>query len=105
MSAKLDIPDTIAGAIRLPEYRIKAELLNRLAITLYVQGLLSFGKAWELAGVGKYEFGVLLGERGVERHYTAAEIDRRFGRASPLFLSVWVPISSSIHSGNAESML
>ncbi len=74
MSAKLDIPDTIVGAIRLPENRIKAELLKELAVTLYAQGMLSFGKARELAGIGKYEFGVLLGMRGIERHYTAAEL-------------------------------
>ena len=74
MSVKLDIPDTIVGAIRLPENRIKAELLKELAVTLYAQGMLSFGMARELAGIGKYEFGVLLGMRGIERHYTVAEL-------------------------------
>lgn len=34
-----------------------------LAIALYSQELLSFGKARELAQMGKYEFGQLLGER------------------------------------------
>ena len=50
------------------------ELLIELAIALYTQDLLSFGKAWELAGMGKYEFGLLLGARGVQRHYTAEEL-------------------------------
>lgn len=74
MSIELDIPDSIVGAIRLPEKRIKEELLKELAVTLYAQGLISFGKARELAGIGKYEFGVLLGMRGIERHYTVAEL-------------------------------
>ena len=74
MSLELGIPETVVAAIRLPEPRIKEELLKELAVTLYAQGLLSLGKARELAGIGKYEFGVLLGQRGIERHYTVAEL-------------------------------
>ncbi|MBU4224990.1 MAG: UPF0175 family protein, partial [Chloroflexi bacterium] len=36
---------------------------------------LSFGKARELAGMGKYEFGRLLGERGIPRHYGREELE------------------------------
>jgi len=75
MSVQLHIPDTIAQAIRLPEERIVQELLVELAIALYAQGLLSFGKARELAGLGKYEFGRLLGERGVPRHYSREDLE------------------------------
>jgi len=75
MSVQLQIPDTIVQAIRLPEERIAQELLVELAIALYSQGLLSFGKARELAGMGKYEFGRLLGERGVPRHYGREEME------------------------------
>ena len=75
MSVQLQIPDTIVQAIRLPEERIAQELLVELAIALYSQGLLSFGKARELAGMGKYEFGRLLGERGVPRHYGREELE------------------------------
>lgn len=74
MSIELTIPDSVTSAIRLPEGRISKELLIELAIALYTQDLLSFGKARELAGMGKYEFGLLLGERGVQRHYTAEEL-------------------------------
>ena len=74
MSIELAIPDSIVGAIRLPEKRIKEQLPKELARTLYAQGLVSFGKARELAGIGKYEFGVLLGMRGIERYYTVAEL-------------------------------
>lgn len=75
MSVQLQIPDTVVKAIRLPEERIVRELLVELAVALYVQGLLSFGKARELAGMGKYEFGRLLGERSIPRHYGREELD------------------------------
>lgn len=75
MSVQLHIPDTVAQAIRLPEERIVRELLVELAVALYARGLLSFGKARELAGMGKYEFGRLLGERGITRHYGREELE------------------------------
>jgi hypothetical protein len=52
---KLQIPDSVVQAIRLPEERVDQELRVELAIALYAQGLLSFGKARELAEKGKYE--------------------------------------------------
>jgi len=75
MSVQLQIPDTIVQAIRLPEERIVQELLVELAVALYAQELLSFGKARELAGMGKYEFGQLLGKRGIPRHYGWEELE------------------------------
>ncbi|MDG6996873.1 MAG: UPF0175 family protein [Nitrososphaerota archaeon] len=75
MEAKLIIPDSVLQAIRLPEKRIQSELLKELAISLYDQGILSFGKARELAQLGKYEFGKLLGEREVSRHYGEEDLD------------------------------
>jgi len=75
MSVQLQIPDSVVQAIRLPEERIAQELRVELAIALYAQGLLSFGKARELAERGKYEFGRLLGERGVVRHYGQEDLE------------------------------
>ena len=60
MSVRVHIPDSVAQAIRLPEDRIDEELRVELAIALYAQRLLSFGKARELAEKGKYEFGRLI---------------------------------------------
>jgi len=77
MSVQVQIPDAVAQAIRLPEERMVRELLVELAIALYAQRLLSFGKARELAGMGKYEFGRLLGER---RSRGARETRRRGDR-------------------------
>ncbi len=71
---ELQIPESVVQAIRLPEDRIKQELMTELALALYSQGIVSFGKARELAGLGKYEFGVLLGHREIFRHYGADEL-------------------------------
>ena len=75
MGLQLHIPDSVLQSIRLPEERVARELLKELAIALYAQGFLSFGKARELAGMEKYEFGQLLGERGVLRHYGREELE------------------------------
>lgn len=75
MGIQISISDSILQAIRLPEQRIEQELLQELAIALYAQDILSFGKARELAQMDKYEFGQLLGRRGVLRHYGGEELD------------------------------
>ena len=75
MGLQISISDSILQAIRLPEQRIEQELLQELAIALYTQDFLSFGKARELAQMDKYEFGQLLGRRGVVRHYSLEELD------------------------------
>lgn len=74
MGLQLHIPDSVTQSIRLPEERMTEELLKELAIVLYAHGFLSFGKARELAGLGKYEFGRVLGESGVLRHYGREEL-------------------------------
>ena len=74
MDVELHIPASVAQAIRLPEERISQELLVELAVALYRQGILSFGKARELANMEKYEFGRLLGKREVLRHYGNEEL-------------------------------
>ncbi|MGJ3254029.1 MAG: UPF0175 family protein [Elainellaceae cyanobacterium] len=75
MGLQISISDSIVQALRLPEQRIEEELRRELAVALYAQDILSFGKARELAEMEKYEFGLLLSQRGVERHYGFAELD------------------------------
>ncbi len=75
MMIELQIPESVGQAIRLPEYRMKQELLTELAVALYSRGIVSFGKARELAGTGKYEFGRMLEERSVSRHYGREELE------------------------------
>jgi len=79
---QLNIPRSVADALSLPEGRKKQELQRELAVTLYREEMLSFGKARELADLTKQEFGKLLGERSVERHYGQEELeeDLRYAR-------------------------
>jgi len=74
MGLNLTIPDSVTQAIRMPEGRLNEELLRELAAALYAHGLLAFGKARELAGMGKHEFSQMLATRGVTRHYTREEL-------------------------------
>ncbi len=75
MGISLHIPDSIAQAIRFPEGRLERELIVELAVALYAQDALSFGKARELAGMTHTQFAQLLGERSVPRHYGSAELE------------------------------
>ena len=74
MGIQLEIPDDVAQAIRLPLEEQKEQLLLELAVALYARGILSLGKARELASLSKYEFGLLLGKRGIPRHYEAEDL-------------------------------
>ena len=67
MSSKIaiEIPREIIHATRMtPE-----ELRRELAIYLFQQGKLSFGKAREMAGMTVWTFQQLLGSRGIPIHY------------------------------------
>ena len=69
MSIILEIPDSISRAMRLPKKTQKHQLKTELALSLYAQGILGFGKACELAEMSQGAFGLLLGQRGIPRQY------------------------------------
>jgi predicted HTH domain antitoxin len=52
------------------------ELRRELAIYLFQQGKLSFGKAREMAGMTAWAFQQLLGSRSVPVHYTVEEYEQ-----------------------------
>jgi predicted HTH domain antitoxin len=74
MSLKLDIPDNVAQALRLPRAEAERELRKELALALYARGVLGFGKAQQLAGLSTWEFDELLGERGIVRPYNEDDL-------------------------------
>jgi predicted HTH domain antitoxin len=45
-----------------------------LAIALYAQSILSFGKASELAEMSRFAFAELVAQRDIPRHYTEEEL-------------------------------
>jgi predicted HTH domain antitoxin len=71
----LEIPGELAEALRVPPEEQVARLRQELAVRLYQKGLLSFGKARELAGMTKWEFHFLLGEEGILRRYDVEELE------------------------------
>ncbi len=71
----LEIPEDLAEALRLPPEERLSRVRQELAVRLYQKGLLSFGKARELAKMSKWEFHELLGVEGVVRSYDLDELE------------------------------
>jgi predicted HTH domain antitoxin len=71
----IEIDDDVYEALQVPEAERPQAMKQELAVSLYARGILSFGKARELAAVSKREFHALLGEREIPRHYTETELD------------------------------
>ncbi len=69
MTFHLEIPESVAGSLKLPVPEVEPRLRSELAVALYAQGILSFGKACELAGASRYAFADLIASRGIPRHY------------------------------------
>ncbi|MCJ7741300.1 MAG: UPF0175 family protein [Methanoregula sp.] len=72
----LKVPTDIVDAIRLPPDDIHAELQKELALALYKRGILSSGKACALAGLSRWEWVEILGQRKVSRHYTPSDLEK-----------------------------
>ena len=51
-------------------------LRQELAVRLYEKKILGFGKARQLAGMTKWEFGELLGQEEISRHYDEEEFNK-----------------------------
>jgi predicted HTH domain antitoxin len=74
MNITLHIPDSVARSLRIPEGEAEERLRQELAAALYAQGLLSFGKASELAGTSRFLFADVLAQRHIPRHYGQEEM-------------------------------
>lgn len=71
---QLAIPDEVVEALRVPEAEAETRLRQELALALYAQGIIGFGKARSLACLSVLEFGLLLGRRGIPRQYGEDEL-------------------------------
>mgnify|MGYP000044180712 CR=1 FL=1 len=73
MSSKvsLEIPQEILHATKMTPQELKREL----AVHLFQQGKLSFGKARELAEMSAWAFQQLLGSRGIPVHYDVQDYE------------------------------
>ena len=62
---QIEIPREVIRATRMTPQELRREL----AVHLFQQGKLSFGKAREMAGMTVWAFQQLLGSRGIPVHY------------------------------------
>ncbi|MEY7847742.1 UPF0175 family protein [Natrarchaeobius sp. A-rgal3] len=78
----INVPSDVYDSLHVPEDEREDVIRRELAIPLSREGILSGGKAHELAGLSHREFHRLLGEREVDRHYTDEELadDLEYGR-------------------------
>lgn len=67
----LELPGDVLSATRLTKSEIKVEL----AVHLFEQNKLSFGKARELAGMDVWQFQRLLGAHNIPIHYDLDEYE------------------------------
>ncbi|MEW6232040.1 MAG: UPF0175 family protein [Chloroflexota bacterium] len=71
----IELPPDLREALRVPVAEQEARLRRELAIRLYEKGLLSFGKARQVAGLSKWAFHELLAAEGIVRHYDVEELE------------------------------
>lgn len=65
----INLPEECLKALKLPAEEIRPGWNRELAISicLYSKGLLSFGKARQLAGITRWAFHDVLGDEGIYR--------------------------------------
>jgi predicted HTH domain antitoxin len=71
---KLEISEEVLRSLKLPPEEVEGELRKELALALYGRGVLSAGKARELAGMTRRQFDELLEARGAVRHYSESDL-------------------------------
>lgn len=76
MTLTLEIPDAVLSALELDGLTVEADARLELALAWYRRGVLSAGKASELAGISRMAFERLLAEREIERPFDLKELDK-----------------------------
>ncbi|MCI0695174.1 UPF0175 family protein [candidate division KSB1 bacterium] len=69
------IPAEVKSALKIPETELAARLRLELAVHLYEEWLLSFGKSAKLAQVSRWEFAEELAKRRIARHYSEKDLE------------------------------
>ncbi|MGO8676161.1 MAG: UPF0175 family protein [Limisphaerales bacterium] len=76
MTVTVEIPDEVVQAKHLLPSAVRLEVRREVALVLYVRGLVSVGKAVEIAEMTRQDFEGLLASRGVQRPYDDEELER-----------------------------
>ncbi len=74
MIFNIELPNDSLSLAEVAE--VETEAKRELLFALYRRGLLSIGKATELAGVTRAEFEAILAARQIERPFDSAELER-----------------------------
>lgn len=82
MEVTISIPDDLAKEFGNDLEELRQRLHLELAVQSYRDGLASFGRAAELAGLPQRDFEQVLAERKVDRNYNADDLraDLEFAR-------------------------
>jgi predicted HTH domain antitoxin len=75
----IEVSEDLLDAMRLPAQEASSRLRRELAVRLYEKGILSLGKAREMAGMTRWAFHELLGEEGIPRRYDVQEFEEDLG--------------------------
>lgn len=75
-SLSIEVPADLLQAIRLPPQEVPTRLKKELAIRLYAKGLLTFGKARQLAEMTRWDFRDLLSAENIPRRYDVEELEQ-----------------------------
>ncbi len=74
MSLVVEIPDSVADGLHIPEGEVSERLRCELAAALYQREILAYGKAAELAGLTREGFAFELAKRNIPRHYSQEDL-------------------------------
>jgi len=80
----ITIPAGIKRALKIPEQELASRLRLELAVHLYEETLLSFGKALELAQISRWEVAHELTKREIVRHYSEKDFDEDLAYATAI---------------------
>ena len=70
MTLQLEIPDGALDSLTADGLSAAGVLKLEVALALYQRGILSIGKAREIAGVSRMEFETILAARNIVRNYS-----------------------------------
>lgn len=76
MNIRMEFDDELQDALRIPPDEQESRLRRELSLRLYEKGLLSLGKARQMAGMEKWEYLLLLSREGIPRQYDKKELNR-----------------------------
>jgi len=71
VTVTMDFPKDVLLAADISETNAQADIRRHLALYMFKERILSFGKAAELSGMGKWAFMELAGSRRISLNYDA----------------------------------